>query len=89
MPKPSQAHSTPQFSSSDVKLAACALAAGGKLRAAEPDSSGRLCFAFDGIDESFQFRVENGEVVLPARDFIRAMESVLRMVSQHQRTPRR
>ncbi len=90
MSKPSHAPSgTHQFTSSDVKLSACALAAGGKLRAATPDSNGRLLFSFDGIADDFPLRVESGEVLLQARDFIRAMESVLRLVLQHQRAGRR
>jgi len=90
MNKPSQAPSgTRQFCSSDVKLSACALAAGGKLREAMPDAGGRLLFYFDGGDRDFQLQVENGEVLLQARDFVRAMESILRLVSQHQRSARR
>ena len=89
MSKPSHTPSaTHQFTSSDVKLSACALAAGGKLRAATPDANGRLLFSFDGVDD-FPLRIESGEVLLQARDFIRAMESVLRLVLQHQRAGRR
>ena len=90
MTKPSLAPlSSGEFSTDDTKLAAAALAAGGKLHAAAPGPSGRLLFCFEGLSSRFPLLVENGDVVLPARDFIRSMEAILRLVSQHQRAGRR
>jgi hypothetical protein len=69
---------------SDPKVAAAALAFGGRLESAEPER-GRLCFIISGVPSDFLMRVMNDEVRVSARAFISATERVLGLIEDCKR----
>jgi hypothetical protein len=71
------------------KLAAAAIASGGRLIRAEPTNGGRLLFVVSGVPSDFGARVMLAdEVMVSARSFILAMEHVLSLIAARQRGQR-
>jgi hypothetical protein len=75
----------PPYESTSPKAVAVAIAAGGKLVRAEPDLDGRLRFSVDNVPEDFELRLARDEVMVSGAKVISAMESILGLISTHQR----
>lgn len=78
-----------QFRTRDLRLAALALALGGKLIRADSESAdGHLGFIFIGVTPDLPLRVANREVTVDAGVFIGALEQVQVLIHQHRRAKR-
>lgn len=83
MPTPSQP--VRPFESTSPKAVAVAIAVGGKLARAEPDLDGRLRFTVENVPADFESLLVRDQVVVSGLKVIRAMESILALISAHQR----
>ena len=75
----------PAFESTSPKTVAVAIAAGGRLVRAEPDFDGRLRFSVDNVPADFEMLLARDEVMVSGAKVISAMESILSLISTHQR----
>ena len=73
----------PHQNLTDPKLAACAIAAGGKLERTETAGNGRLAFIVSGLPADFATKLVNDEVIVSGKAFIAAMEHLLRLIRAH------
>ncbi len=62
-----------------------AIADGGKLVGYAPDLDGRLRFSLDNVPGDFELRLARDEVMVSGAKVIAAMESILSIISAHQR----
>jgi hypothetical protein len=76
---------SPAVTFTEPKLAAAAMAAGGRLLRADDTPNGRLIFDVHGVPDDFEFLVINDQVQVSARAFIRAMDEVLGLIAQAKR----
>jgi hypothetical protein len=72
---------SPALAVSDPKLAALALATGGRLTDTRELSNGRLEFVFTGVPQDLAQRVLNDEVQVSAKRFINSMEGILAIIA--------
>jgi hypothetical protein len=75
----------PLLQITDPKVAAAALAAGGRLASVESAPTGRLVFFVSGLPADFMVRITNDEIQVSARRFISAMEMLLGLIAERQR----
>ncbi len=73
------------LSLSDPKIAAAALATGGRLSRIDVAPGGRLTFLIVGVPDDLLTRIVNDQVTVSVKSYIAAMESVLAMIAEHQR----
>ncbi len=72
----------------DPKVVGAALAFGAKLVRTEIAQNGRLTFILAGVPRDFTTKILNDELTVSVRAYIAALESVLGMIAQHQRSRR-
>lgn len=70
---------------SNPKVTAAGLAYGGKLGSVTLGDDGRLVFTLTDLPPDFLKRIANDEIVVSAKAFISAMETILSLVSENQR----